>query len=84
VKTNNDLYRKGFMKGWPRYGKKNMILHSKTKRKLNQLSHFKFKQRLQSKARTKSHCEVYIVTEDFTTKTCTNCGSLNDVKSEKK
>lgn len=64
--------------------KKNMILHSKTKRKLNQLSHFKFKQRLQSKARTKSHCEVYIVTEDFTTKTCTNCGSLNDVKSEKK
>ena len=51
---------------------------------VNQLCHFKFKQRLQSKANTKSHCEVYIVTEDYTTKTCTNCGVLNDVQGLKK
>lgn len=61
----------------------NRTLSSSTKRTLNILSHFKFKQRLQSKAKTKSHCEVYIVNEDYTTKTCTNCGNLNNVQSEK-
>ena len=59
-------------------------LHSSSNRMINQLCHFKFKQRLQSKANTKSHCEVYIVTEDYTTKTCTNCGVLNDVQGLKK
>ena len=51
-------------------------LHSSSNRMINQLCHYKFKQRLQSKANTKSHCEVYIVTEEYTTKTCTNCGVL--------
>ena len=62
----------------------NTVLRSTTKRTLNQLRHYKFKQRLQSKAKTKSHCEVFIVSEDYTTKTCTNCGAINDVQGKKK
>ena len=62
----------------------NNILKSSTKRTLNQLRHFKFKERLISKAKTKSHCEVYIVSEDYTTKTCTNCGKINNVEGNKK
>lgn len=57
---------------------KRRVIHRSSARKLNYLSHYKFKERL------KKRCELvdtklYIVDESFTSKTCTGCGSLNNV-----
>ena len=51
--------------------------NSTTSRRLLQLKHYQFKERLKDACKLKSNCNVEIVTEEYTTKTCTNCGSIN-------
>jgi putative transposase len=50
----------------------------KTRRNLLQQKHFKYKTKLISKCETYNDVEVFICTEEYTSKTCTNCGVLNN------
>lgn len=52
-------------------------IRSKTARAMVTWSHYKFQQRLLSKAREYPNCRVYIVTEEYTSKTCGSCGHLH-------
>jgi len=42
------------------------------------LSPFRFRQHLLHKAREHPWCQVYVVTEEYTSKTCGGCGRLHD------
>lgn len=44
------------------------------------LQHYKFKERLKFKC-SENNCKLILVTEEYTSKTCTKCGTLNDVGS---
>lgn len=48
-------------------------------RSLLQLKHYTFKQRLKDKCEEK-RCHFYSCTEEYTSKTCTRCGSLKEIK----
>lgn len=48
-----------------------------TKRLMNTWSHYKFKMRLKEQAEKKG-CNLQIVTEEYTTKTCGVCGTVKD------
>ena len=48
-------------------------LNGRVKFVLSQLSHYKFKEHLKKKS-IEYGSEIIIVTEEFTSKTCTNCG----------
>lgn len=52
-------------------------LSKQSKFLLNSLSHYKFRQHLLNKAEEYG-CTVKIVTEEFTSKCCSNCGILSD------
>jgi len=54
--------------------RKERKINNKTVRNILTWSHFRFKQRLLSKVREYPQCEVKIVTEEYTSKTCGNCG----------
>ena len=54
------------------------VIHKKSARTLNNLSHFKFKERLRHRCNL-TNTSLYIVDESFTSKTCTGCGILNNV-----
>jgi putative transposase len=56
-------------------------LRSKTNRELMSLQHYTFKQRLKSSLYFQKDTKLYIVSEAYTSKTCTRCGVLNDVGS---
>ena len=56
---------------------------SKTARAMLTWSHYRFKKRLLDKTREVPSCRVIVCDENFTTKTCGSCGSLNDVGSSK-
>ena len=56
------------MKGFNRKCNRNML----------QLKHFKFKERLKHKCNLDKNTDVTIVTEEYTSKTCTQCGDLNN------
>jgi transposase len=57
-------------------------LTSRTKRSLQGLSHYQFQQRLIHTG-YKHRSNVFLVDESFTTKTCGQCGTLNDVGGDK-
>jgi putative transposase len=57
-------------------------LASKTKRHMDYLGFYQFRQRLVRKGAQRG-CAVYIVGEEYTTKTCTRCGVLNAVGGKK-
>lgn len=62
------------------FGEKRVI-GKKTARKLNNLSHYKFKERLRNRCNL-TNTKLFIVDESFTSKTCTSCGVINNVGSK--
>jgi len=52
-------------------------LNSKNNRLLDILSHFKFQEKMKYQA-IKYGCDLKIVTEEYTTKTCGRCGCINN------
>ena len=52
-------------------------LNSKNNRLLDLLSHFKFQEKMKYQSK-KYGCNLKIVGEEYTTKTCGNCGNLNN------
>ena len=52
-------------------------INSKTARNIITWSHFTFRQRLLHKIREYPNVKLKIVTEEFTSKTCGKCGTLN-------
>jgi len=65
--------------------KKKKRLNKKDKFVLNMLSHYRFRQHLTNKA-SEYGCKIEVVTEEYTSQTCTNCGhkSANYDYREKK
>ncbi|AGC01819.1 transposase [Acanthamoeba polyphaga moumouvirus] len=57
-------------------GSKKNDLGAITKRILGKLSHYKFRQRLQTKSEEYG-CQYYEVDESFTSKTCCKCGNIH-------
>lgn len=57
---------------------KSKKLHKSTKRTMNSLSHYTFKQRLIYKASLYKDKKILLVDEAYTSKTCGWCGNLND------
>lgn len=62
----------------PEFKTKQMVskLHSKVSRSMNTLSFFQFKQRMIAKCQERGN-KLIICTEEYTSKTCTHCGTLN-------
>ena len=70
----------------PEFDSQDMVqghLSKITKRHLNTLRHYRFKQRLLDKCKEIKNFRVFIVNESYTTKTCSNCGNLKEVGSSK-
>ena len=67
----------------PKFDVQNMIQHkgrkirSNTARGMCQWSHFRFRQMLMSKSELHPWCKVIVCDEAYTSKTCGNCGTLN-------
>ena len=59
-----------------------MNLNKKTKQELQLWRHFTFRQRLIARAKLVG-CNIHVVTEEYTSRTCTSCGYLNK-KCQKK
>ena len=75
-KTINDLinYDKVLL---PHFESQKMMSKNKhLNRDLNYFAHYKFKMRLIDKLKNVKNTELYIVTEEYTSKTCTNCGNI--------
>jgi len=51
----------------------------KNKRDILSLNHYKFKERLKSHITNKKYNKVIVVTEEYTSKTCSSCGKINNV-----
>lgn len=67
----------------PHFDSQKMVKGSRRRglnRNLNDLSHYQFKQRLLDKAKTMTHKVVILTTEDYTTKTCGQCGKIKEMK----
>jgi putative transposase len=59
-------------------GSRKRKINSDTVRKMLTWRHYDFKQRLLNKAREYPWVRIKIVTEEYTSKTCTGCGWIND------
>ena len=62
--------------------RKSRVLNNKTVRSMYNWSHYNFRMRLMDRAK-KLGANVVVNTEEYTTKTCTLCGHINDVGSKK-
>ena len=69
----------------PSFDSKNMVrksggrkITSKTVRAMLSWSHYRFRMRLLNKAREFPDCRVIVCDEAYTSKTCGNCGELNE------
>lgn len=58
-------------------------LGEKTNRRMYALSHFKFRMRLIDKAKERG-CNLILVNESYTSKTCSFCGEINETLGAKK
>ncbi len=63
--------------------KKNRTLNKQTKRNMLSWSHYEFRMRLIHQAR-KYSANVWVTNESYTSKTCTNCGTINETLGGKK
>jgi putative transposase len=82
-KTVNYLTRKYKYIIIPSFESQDMVRNSKNRilnRNMLQLKHYKFQQRLKHKCIVRG-CHLEICTEEYTSKTCGRCGTLNDVKT---
>jgi transposase len=69
----------------PEFGTQQLLSKIKNKKQrflLQTLSHYTFRMRLKWKCKLHA-CNFHLGTEEYTSKTCTNCGKLNDVGSSK-
>jgi putative transposase len=84
-KTINDLVNNYDKVLLPEFESQKLMSKNKhLNKELNNLAHFKFKERLKYKIKNIKSTELYIVTEEYTSKTCTNCGNIkSDLKSNK-
>ena len=57
-------------------------LKKPTKMQLTALRFYQFKQKLIYRVTNSNSCHLYTPTEEYTTRTCTNCGSLKTIKEE--
>ena len=64
--------------------KKDRKIGSKTARAIMTWAHYTFQQRLLNKVKEFPWVNVFIVTEEFTSKTCGKCGKLNEKLGSKK
>lgn len=73
------IYKEIFL---PRFESQKMVkkLNPTTSFDILNLQHYKFKERLKNKC-LERNCNLNICTEEFTSKTCTNCGVLTNVGS---
>jgi transposase len=53
-------------------------IQSKVARAMCTWSHYHFRQYLLHKAREYPHCKVVLCSEEYMSKTCENCGIVND------
>lgn len=72
----NDKGRIEGMKELKKYNKKRR-LNGRVKFVLNMLSHYKFRRHLSNKC-AEYGCEMCVVTEEHTSKTCTKCGHISN------
>lgn len=54
------------------------VISKKTTRNLLEMAHYRFKVKLEAYVKTK-HRQLVHVTENYTTKTCGDCGKINDI-----
>jgi putative transposase len=69
----------------PSFGTSKMVqgnIPPSTKRMMNTLSFYKFKEKLKMQCFRKNR-KIQIVSEVYTTKTCGSCGVLNDISTSK-
>ena len=67
----------------PPFESQDMVSNNKNRRlnrSLLELKHYMFKSRLESKCKLRG-CSMIVNTEEYTSKTCGNCGSINNVGS---
>lgn len=64
--------------------KTNRTIGKKTTQNMLSLAHFRFRQILQEKSELYKNCTVELVTEEYTSKTCGNCGELNETLGSSK
>ena len=81
IKNYNDVLLPSFESQDMVKGKS--ILSKKTKNEMLSLSHYAFKIRLQEKSKEYRHVRIHDVNEAYTSKTCTRCGCINNVGSNK-
>jgi transposase len=62
---------------------KSKTLHKSVIRSINSLQHYQFKQRLLNTASEIKNFRVHIVNEAYTSKTCSCCGNLKEIKGNK-
>jgi putative transposase len=68
----------------PKFESQELVRINKSKkfrRDLLSLRHYTFKERLIAKSKLQKDCCVEVCTEEYTSKTCTNCGKINNVGS---
>lgn len=84
-KLINEEYGEGILKLYKKEITRRSRLNKRVKFVMQMLSHYKFRQHLKNKC-NEYGCEMIIVTEEYTSKTCTNCGKIenNFIKREKK
>lgn len=70
----------------PKFESQELVRVNKNKhfrRDILSLRHYAFRERLIAKSKLQNKCSVEVCTEEYTSKTCTNCGKINYVgKSE--
>jgi putative transposase len=80
-KTYTDDGDKAGKKALTNYNKRKR-LNKRVKFVLNMLSHYRFRQHLIHKC-IEYGCQLEIVTEEYTSKTCTNCGIMSDIYTKR-